>query len=130
MINVKNITKFCKEEISKIENYEKAINDVKQTWVCHHRKETDDGLSVKQLQELGLYYGRPANELIFLTKTEHNRLHNSGKSKSEKTKQRLSESHKGKNKGEKNGMYGKPSNIRGKHIVWDDKVNNKYHFEF
>ena len=146
MICTHTVKSFCKEEISKIENYELAINDDIQTWECHHRRETDEGLSVKQLIELGLYYGRPASELIFLTPSEHKSLHQSGKHKSEETKQRLSESHKGIipwNKGKKTGPLskehkqnlsdankGQKSPIKGKHIVWDDKENNKYHFEF
>lgn len=35
----KEVHKFCCEDISKIENYEKAIVDVTQTWHCHHRLE-------------------------------------------------------------------------------------------
>lgn len=100
-----NVKKFCNEDISLIENYEKAINDDKQTWDCHHRKETDEGLSIKQLNKLGLYLNRPASELIFLTKEEHCRLHHKGKYVSEETKRKNSESHKGQipwNKGKTN----------------------------
>ena len=79
MINIGNVKNFCNEDISLIENYEKAINDKTQTWHCHHRRETDEGLSVKQLMELGLYLNRPANELIFLTPEEHTSLHHKGK---------------------------------------------------
>ena len=32
MINEKQARKYCKEEISKIKNYEKAIADTTQTW--------------------------------------------------------------------------------------------------
>ena len=76
----KNVKKFCYEDISLIKNYELAINDNKHIWDCHHRKETDEGLSRKQLIELGLYYGRPASELILLTHSEHMSLHCTGKS--------------------------------------------------
>ena len=131
MINNINVKKFCNGDISLIENYEKAINDVEQTWVCHHRKGTDEGLSRKQLKELGLYFNRPTNELIFLTKSEHNKLHYKGeknpmygKKLSKEHKQKISMKMQGKNKGkhlseeakqhmseaqmgEKNGMYGK-----------------------
>ena len=81
MITIKSTKLFCKDDISKIENYEKAINDNNQIWVCHHRKETDEGLYMRQLIELDLYYNRPASELIFLTKSEHRKLHNSVKYK-------------------------------------------------
>ena len=39
MINEHNAKKFCKEDISKIENYDKAIADTTQVWDCHHRTE-------------------------------------------------------------------------------------------
>jgi len=31
--------KYCKDEISKIENYEQAINDKENIWEIHHRLE-------------------------------------------------------------------------------------------
>ena len=97
MINEQSAHKFCKDDISKIENYDKAISDITQTWVIHHRLElTLDGefaRSVKELQRLGMYYQRPYFELIFLTHSEHSKLHNNGKN---------------------NPMYGKPSPTLGK----------------
>ena len=39
MINEKNAKRFCNEDISLIENYDKAIVDNTQTWHCHHRAE-------------------------------------------------------------------------------------------
>ena len=75
MIQLSTVKKYCNEDISLIENYDKAINDDTQTWHCHHRLETDLGLSVKQLKYNNLYYNRPAPELIFLTSSEHHRLH-------------------------------------------------------
>ena len=127
MINIINVKKFCNEDITLIENYEKAINDT-QTWDCHHRKETDEGLSLKQLKELGLYYDRPASELIFLTKSEHRSLHHQGKNHhmygkhhSEETKKKQSDSHKGihpseeTRKKQSESMKGKVSGMKGKH---------------
>lgn len=35
MINEKQARKYCKEDISKIKNYEKAIADTTKTWQCH-----------------------------------------------------------------------------------------------
>ena len=108
MINEYNAKKFCKEDISKIENYEKAINDTKQMWHCHHREEIKvlpSGIKVissrKELKDNGRYYNCPANELIFLTKSEHRRLHNFNRSKS--TKIKMSEA-----------MKGKPTSVFGK----------------
>lgn len=74
---------YCKDDISKIENYELAIADKEHCWECHHRLEThnSDGeprkvhLSRAELIVLGVYYYRPASELIFLSKKEHRHLH-------------------------------------------------------
>lgn len=85
MINELNAMRFCKDDIKRIENYDKAITDTTQTWVCHHRLETNflNGdllpfgiyFSVEELIKLRLYYNRPASELIFLTKSEHRKTH-------------------------------------------------------
>ncbi len=70
---------YCCEDLSLIENYDKAINDSNQIWRCHHRLEIQDEGKIiytpQQLESLGLYYNRPASELIFLTLSEHNTLH-------------------------------------------------------
>lgn len=76
----KNIRKICKDDVSKIENYEQAINDKENMWICHHRLELtldgEDACSRKDLIRMGMYYKRPYFELIFLTKKEHKKLHN------------------------------------------------------
>ena len=79
MINERNVKGFCCEDISLIENYDKAIADNTQTWEPHHRLETDKNLSVKELKSMKMYYHRPASELIFLTPFEHKSLHHKGK---------------------------------------------------
>ena len=94
MINEKCAKAYCKDDISMIENYEKAVNDATQTWDCHHRRETI--FSRKDLIEIGEYYKRPACELIFLTPTDHQRLHNLGKHSSAETRKKISEANKGK----------------------------------
>lgn len=102
--------RFCKEP-EKIENYEKAKADNFKGWDCHHRREVD--FSRKELIALGMYYNVSPNELIFLTRAEHNKLHKKGntyflgKHHSEESKNKLSEAHKGKQAGENNPMYGK-----------------------
>lgn len=78
MINIKSVKRFCCENISLIENYEKALNDESQTWDCHHRNEILLNKTKSELKNLGLYWNRPANELIFLTHSDHMSLHNSG----------------------------------------------------
>lgn len=96
---------FCRTP-ELIENYDKAIADDTQTWDCHHRLEThnSDGekrlvdISSSELIALGMYFDRPPEELIFLTPIEHISLHkagkpspNKGKSQSEETKRKISE---------------------------------------
>ena len=76
MINFYRAKNFCKEDISLIENFEKAAADLGQTWDCHHRRENIS--SRKELIKIGEYFNRPARELIFLTKSEHIALHNKG----------------------------------------------------
>ena len=97
MINLKNVKKFCKDDFSLIENYDKAIADNTQTWECHHRRETV--LSRKDLIEIGEYYNRPACELIFLTIKDHNNLHNQikfrGKKHTIEHNQHIKDNHKG-----------------------------------
>ena len=82
MIMEYNAKQYCCEDIILIENYDKAIADETQVWDCHHRDEIrvlPSGMvalrSQKELQENGRYFGCPANELIFLTPSEHSRLH-------------------------------------------------------
>lgn len=100
MINEKYAKRFCKEDISKIENYDKAIADDNKTWHCHHRLElTLDGepaLSRDQLKMHDMYYNRPYYELIFLTPAEHRRLHRKGEKHSEESRRKMSESKKGR----------------------------------
>lgn len=101
MINKRYVKSYCRDDISLIENYDKAIADTTQVWHCHHRRETI--FSKSDLIEIGEYYNRPACELIFLTSLEHNRLHNIsennpmfGKHLSEEHKRKMSEALKGK----------------------------------
>ena len=84
MISDIRIKEICKD-FTKIENYDKAIAD-DALYVCHHRLEThfSDGtprpnsahISRDELQALDMYLSRPPEELIFLTLSEHSKLHN------------------------------------------------------
>ena len=78
MIQRINAEAYCSEDISKIENYEQAVNDDTQMWQCHHRREIDEGKTRARLIAEKLYYYRPAAELIFLTRSQHVALHNKG----------------------------------------------------
>ena len=60
-----------------IENYDKAIEDKSQTWICHHRLE--EFVSSKWLKKHNDYYNVSPNELIFLTKKEHSKTYHKGK---------------------------------------------------
>lgn len=93
MINKYYAKKFCKEDISKIENYDKAVADTTQVWHCHHRTAIWWNCSKKDLNANECYYNRKACELIFLTPEEHKRLHNVNKS--DETRRKMSESLKG-----------------------------------
>ena len=100
MINLETVEQYCSEDITKIENYYIAVADQTQTWICHHKLEFQNGHenSKKFLITNNLYYYRPANELVFMTKSEHNRLHFCGKPKSDITRLKISASQKGKPK--------------------------------
>ena len=84
--NRKHISMFAyciPEQIEQIENYQFAKKDNFDGWCIHHRLEThnSDGekrlvnLSRAELKALDMYYNRPANELVFLTASEHIKLH-------------------------------------------------------
>ena len=81
MINDISAQKYCRDDISKIENYYKAISDFTQTWHCHHKMELHDDYNntKSELIMMNLYFDRPAEELIFLTPSEHSQLHASNK---------------------------------------------------
>ena len=145
-----NFEKFCKD-YENIENYEKAKADDFKGWQCHHRLEThnSDGerrlvdISHKDLIALGMYYNRPASELIFLTTREHNAF-KKGKHHSDETRRKLkgnknalghcvsdgarrkiAESRKGKKLSEeaRRKMKGKNIWIRGTHWFNNGKTN-------
>lgn len=79
MIAEYNVKLYCCEDISLIENYEMAIKDNK-IWDCHHKLELIEtgavvNSSKQDLIDWGLYYNRPADELVFIRHGEHTILH-------------------------------------------------------
>lgn len=62
---------------------------------------------------MGLYYDRPASELVFMPTSMHTSLHMKGKTKSEEHKANLSKAHKGQTPGNK-----------GKHVSEESKLKN------
>ena len=134
MINEKQARKFCKEDISKIKNYDAAIADKTQTWHCHHMTETWWNCSAKDLIENECYYNRKACELIFLTQSEHRRLHMKGDKnpmygrtgdnnpshglhRTEETKLKISNARK------RLALKGRPSNRKG--VTLSDETRRK-----
>lgn len=77
MINIRNVQKYCCDDISLIENYTIALNSTKR-YDCHHRLETDLNVSMDELINKNLYFNRPASELIFLSAGEHIKIHTVG----------------------------------------------------
>ena len=120
MINTYRAKKFCKEDISKIENYEKAISDYTQTWHCHHRTEIWWNCTKKDLIDNECYYGRKACELIFLTPAEHKSLHSKGKIVSEETKQKMSKAQKDKPRS-KESIKKRSETVKGRHLSEETK---------
>ena len=101
MISEKNVNKMCRDDISLIENYDKAVADETRVWHCHHRRESI--YSRKDLIEIGEYYNRPACELIFLTSEDHVSLHHKGKASTKGKHWKMSEETKRKISLAKNG---------------------------
>lgn len=115
MISEKQARRFCCDDISLIRGYERAVNDTTQKYELHHL----EGVfyTKDEMIRLGKYYKQPAMALIFLTKSEHAKIHTvfgeekykkisealkgrvspmTGKHHSEESKMKISESHKGK----------------------------------
>lgn len=97
MISENQARKYC-YEIEKIENYEEAVNDKDHKWDCHHRCEIlpCGRYSMDSLKKFGLYYNRPASELVFLRHDEHASLHKIGSCHTEEVKHKISVSNTGK----------------------------------
>ena len=120
-----NFKLYCKD-YENIENYEAAKKDNFKEWCCHHRLEThnSDGerrlvdITTEELQALGMYYNRPASELIFMKHSEHSSLH----TPSDDTKNKMSEA----KKGEKNPMYGKHLSEETKNKLSEELKGRKF----
>ena len=123
MINLRTVKKICKD-YTLIENYEEAVNDTTQIWICHHI--LGEILSREQLLDHDFYYDVPACMLKFMTKAEHNRLHNIHRS--EETRRKISESKKGRpawNKG-KHGIYSKETRRKISEAIKDKYRSVEY----
>lgn len=76
---LKNAKMYCKDDLSKIENFDKSSANNFVGWQVHHRLETNlEGevvVTADTLKRLGMYFDRPYFELIFLTVSDHRKLH-------------------------------------------------------
>ena len=100
--DVRNVKRYCSEPLENIENYDKAIADTEHVWDCHHRNEIclanqsrlDRGITTReQLIADGMYFHRPACELIFLRRDVHKSLHHRGKRLTSEMKDKISQGH-------------------------------------
>ena len=139
MICERTIYKFCCEDPSLIENYYEAINDKEQTWHCHHKLEIQENkiYSAHELINLGLYWHRPAKELIFLTSHEHHKIHFSvinkghkrhlGYKHSDESKKKMSIAHTGKRKLYKPAKKYKWLTTNNEIRLMDERNAKRYH---
>ena len=122
MIDEYRAKRYCCQDISRIENYALAIADKNRIWHIHHKLECTNGIftSRNELIANRLYYGRPADELIFLTPSDHNRLH----SKDPNTQMKISN---GVKHAWQNPKYKqRQRNARLGKRWYTDGVNNRY----
>ena len=106
----KRAYKYCREDLSLVENYAEAMADHTQVWHVHHRDEIrvlPSGMivrrSIQDLIDADRYYKCPENELIFVTPAMHNTIHflgcvgnRKGSSPSPETRLKLSAANLGK----------------------------------
>ena len=121
MINVKYANRFCCEDISLIENYDiaKSSNEI---WDCHHRLETDLGLSRQELVDSEMYYGVEAKYLIFLSHSDHTKLHKTGIKFTQEHRNKIGD-------GNRRRVTSHKSRNKGKHRVYDNQEHTKWHME-
>ena len=62
MISLCSVKHYCKN-YTEIENYEEAISDNDNVWICHHKLEAF--FSSKELKNIGRYYNLSPRELVF-----------------------------------------------------------------
>lgn len=137
------INMICRDPISSIRNYDKAVADDSTVYQLHHINELT--FSSEELKKMNMYYHRPASELIFLTPKEHRRLHSSmdnevernrrkrisenNPGKSESTRLRRSISMKGKNTGPKSESTKRKisESLKALNLHWKNENGRRIH---
>ena len=127
MISERMLKNYCNEDFTLIENYDKAVADDSCTWEVHHRFETHDSLnnklkkpvSISELKSKGLYYKRPACELILLTPSDHIKIHHDFLIHNEKRMMKMREHWVSEE------YRQKQHNIQSKLIYWNNGEVNK-----
>ena len=120
-------TKYCREPLELVENYAAAKADNFAGWCIHHKLEIKkDGtrVSVQELKDQGLYFGRPAEELVFMRCCEHATLHHKGKAISAETRRKMSEALSGEN----NPFFGKHHSAETR-LKMSEAHKGKHHSE-
>ena len=108
MISIAKAKRCCPEHYKEIENYEEAVNDPKNKWVCHHRN--GEEFSVEWLKKNNMYYYRKdPHEFKFIKDKEHRQLHRDieFKNNPEEIKQRATNNLPKNISGKNNPFYGK-----------------------
>lgn len=103
MINYGTLQLYCEHDNGNIDNFKRIENflsaalDNEQVWDCHHRLEIELGADRNYLIEHDLYYNRPPEELIFVTRSQHNEIHKAAERfNTDEVRRKISEAKKGK----------------------------------
>lgn len=101
-----NAKRYCRDDISLIKNYDKALADETEVWFVHHiNGEPFTGFKRADLIKMKMYYKRPASELMFVNNDMHDEIHgnsknwgkaNKGRNMSAESRQKMSDLCKGK----------------------------------
>ena len=70
---IKHAMRFCREDYTKIKGYEEALKSPYRSCIHHINGLT---FTRDELKKMNMYYHRPASELLWLSLTDHRKLHN------------------------------------------------------
>ena len=95
-------SKYCKDGIENIPGYQEALTSTEK-YECHHLKEST--FTKKELEDMNLYWNRPADELIFLRADIHKSMHARSRVVTDETREKMSNSSMGR-KGKLRSEFG------------------------